>query len=381
MYYSLPTDLQLIPIHRISPSTFCAFKKCTLHGTLAMSKIPKMLPSSPNAYIGSIIHETIKMAKEGKISEKNDFESIWSELVDKKEKAMAKSWIEKHLVPIKKYSTDYEVKKLLCKKFINNLSLEKQKLRQYSSISEKFILQRRNEIWLQSTDGKVGGYVDTIIPTENGDIIIDYKTGKYIEEPSGKNDPTVKEEYEIQLKLYSSLYNLEYGKWPVSLKIAGIDGTSAEVNFTITECEVMLREAIKILNYANNIITKRDLTKSEKLKELSSPKPENCKFCQYRPGCKSYLEIMPQNIISEKKWPIDVSGTIMDRKILGNGNLFIKLSLDAEPSKIISIRNLSIERHPALNNIGNKVVMFSLLADYGEKKYQEGLLTTSYQSS
>lgn len=321
------------------------------------------------------------MAKEGKISEKRDFESIWSELVDKKEKAMAKSWIEKHLVPIKKYSTDYEVKKLLCKKFINNLFLEKQKLGQYSSISEKFILQSRNEIWLQSTDGKVGGYVDTIIPTENGDMIIDYKTGKYIEEPSGRNDPKVKEEYEIQLKLYSSLYNSECGKWPVSLKIAGIDGTSAEVNFTITECEVMLREAIKILNYANDIITKRGLTKPEKLKELSSPNPENCKFCQYRPGCKSYLEIMPQNIMSEKKWPIDVSGTIMDRKILGNGNLFIKLSLDAEPSKIISIRNLSIERHPALNNIGNKVVMFSLLADYGEKKYQEGLLTTSYQSS
>lgn len=337
-----------------------------------------MLPNSPNAYIGNIIHETIKIAKEEKISEKRDFGSIWSELVDKKEKAMAKSWIEKHLVPIKEYSTDYEVKKLLCKKFVNNLSLEKQKLGQYSSISEKFIHQSRSEIWLQSTDGKVGGYADAIIPTEDGDIIIDYKTGKYIEESSCGSCPKVKEEYEIQLKLYSSLYHSKYGKWPVSLKIAGIDGTFVKIDFTNKECEGMLQEAIKILNYTNNII-KRNLTKPDKLKELSSPSPENCKFCQYRPGCKSYLEIMPQNIMSEEKWPIDVSGTIIYRKILGNGNLFIKLSLDADSSKTISIRNLSIKRHPALNNIGNKVVIFSLLADSGEKTYQEGLLTTSYQ--
>lgn len=377
----MPTDLQLTPIHRISPSIFYAFKKCALHGTLVTSKAPKMLPNSPNAYIGNIIHETIKIAKEEKISEKRDFESIWSELVDKKEKAMTKSWIEKHLVPIKEYSTDYEVKKLLCKKFVNNLSLEKQKSEQYSSISEKFIHQSRSEIWLQSTDGKVGGYADAIIPTENGDIIIDYKTGKYIEESSCGSCPKVKEEYEIQLKLYSSLYHSEYGKWPVSLKIAGIDGTSVEVDFTNAECEEMLREAIEILNYTNNIIINKNLTKPEKFKELSSPNPENCKFCQYRPGCNSYLEIMPRNIRSEEKWPIDVSGTIIDRKILGNGNLFIKLSLDTDPSKIISIRNLSIERHPALNNIGNEVVIFSLLADSGDKAYQEGLLTTSFQNN
>lgn len=346
-----------------------------------MSKVPKMLPNSPNAHIGSIIHETIKIAKGEKIREKRDFESIWSELVDKKEKTMAKSWIEKHLVPIKEYSIDYEVKKLLCKKFVDNLSLEKQKLGQYSSIPGQFIHQSRNEIWLQSTDGKVGGYADVIIPTENGDIIIDYKTGKYVEEASFGSYPKVKEEYEIQLKLYSSLYHSEYGKWPVSLKIAGIDGTFVEIDFTNTECEEMLCEAIKILNYTNNIIVKRNLTKSEKLKELSSPNPENCKFCQYRPGCKSYLELMQQNVISKEKWPIDVAGTIIDSKILGNGNLFIKLSLDADPSKIISVRNLSIDRHPALNNIGNEVVIFSLLADSGEKTYQEGLLTTSYQSN
>lgn len=343
-----------------------------------MSKAPKMLPNSPNVYVGHIIHESIKKAQEEKISEKRDFESIWSELVDKIEKEMEKSWIERHLVPIKEYSTDYEVKKLLCKKFVTNLNLEKQKLRQYSDTSEKLTHQSRNEVWLQSADGKIGGYADAIIPTENGEIIIDYKTGKYIKETPCGNCPEVKEEYEIQLKLYSSLYHSKSGRWPVSLKIVGIDGTSAEIKFTNKECEGMLREATNILNYTNNIIEK-SITEPEKLKELSSPSPENCKFCQYRPSCKSYLEIMPQNILTEGNWPIDIAGTIIDRKILGNGNLFIKLSLDTDSSKVISIRGLSIARHPALNNIGNKVAIFSLLFNSVKKTYQEGLLTTSYQ--
>ncbi|SDO58350.1 PD-(D/E)XK nuclease superfamily protein [Paenibacillus sp. yr247] len=70
------------------------------------------------------------------------------------------------------------------------------------------ILLSGNERWIETPDGKLGGYVDKIVHTSVGYEIIDYKTG----EVKGQNG--IKTEYSTQLMLYAGILYESSGEWP-----------------------------------------------------------------------------------------------------------------------------------------------------------------------
>ena len=156
------------------------------------------------------------------------------------------------------------------------------------------------EIWLETQDKIVGGFVDAIISTNIGDTIIDYKTGN-INKQDG-NHGSVQEIYKIQLQLYAAIYNSAFSTWPVSLQIAGIDGTSYEIDFDQEDSISLLNEAYDMIIKINLIISnEKNLSKMNDL--LSSPSPETCRYCLYRPACKSYVK--RKEISSPAEWPKD----------------------------------------------------------------------------
>lgn len=66
-------------------------------------------------------------------------------------------------------------------------------------------LKPKTEMNLKCRDHNVQGYVDAIFERKNGDIIVDYKTGKR---------DILSEDYLIQLAIYALLYFQNYGKMP-----------------------------------------------------------------------------------------------------------------------------------------------------------------------
>jgi CRISPR/Cas system-associated exonuclease Cas4 (RecB family) len=228
-------------------------------------------------------------------------------------------------------------------------------------------------MWLETEDKTIGGYVDAIISTSSGDHIIDYKTGNIIEKNGDKL--CVSETHKIQLQLYAAIYYSAYGIWPISLKINGIDETLYEIDFDKENCVWLLNEARLRINEINSIIASaKNLSEINEL--LSSPSPENCRFCLYRPACKSYLEMSGAN--SPADWPRDIIGTIIEKKILGNGLMLIRVADNCVGSDVITVRGLHPFRHPVLNFESTEIAVFSMAYDGSPNNFKEGILTTIY---
>lgn len=367
--YLLPSALPISLLSRISPSKFHLFRECKLRACLESNKIQGLLPQSPSMHCGTVIHKIIEKTGKGEIKGDDDFERFWDKYIGFEEEKMKHSWIERHLVPLERSTPNYDLKKYQCLLTIRSI---KQRSSSTEITGPKGLAR---EIWLETQDKAVGGYIDAIIPTNRGDIIIDYKTGN-INEQTKVHKLDIKEIYKIQLKLYAAIYNSTYRKWPISLQIVGMDGVPNEIEFDPEECANLLTEAFALLNYVNSII-KRNLNETNDL--LASPSPEACRFCLYRPSCQPYLEKKDKNWCIN--WPRDAIGFIEEKKILGNGLMLVKIKTKNADVDSITIRGLDRGRHPALNNNSDGIAIFSMKTDSSPNSFKEGLLTTVYSAS
>jgi len=73
--YTFPA-IEIKPVQRISPSRYFSFRQCALREILSASKQPALLPVSPAARIGSIVHKIIEMASFGKINDSSQFDKL-----------------------------------------------------------------------------------------------------------------------------------------------------------------------------------------------------------------------------------------------------------------------------------------------------------------
>jgi hypothetical protein len=367
---SLPPGLPVIPLVRITPSKFQSFMNCRLKACWESEHVGGLLPSSPAGHIGTVIHKIIEIVGKNEIDDDTDFDLMWRQSVEEEEKKMKNSWIERHLVPLETSDPHFEIKKRQCRLITERMVREPTRK---GSVSD-FQKGSGKEVWLQTEDGKIGGYIDAIISTERGEIIKDFKTGSIFKPGQEGSDFSVNNQYELQLKLYAALFNSTFSKWPASLEIVGLDGAIHPVEFTPEECLNLLIKACQLLDEINLAIAANESKQKDVHKQLSSPSPENCRFCLYRPCCPSYWNAKEADPLAE--WPNDAKGLITEIKNLGNGLIFIKLLLDN--SEIISIRGLHPERHSALKGRPNRIAIFSMIASRVKGSFREGKYTTIY---
>ncbi len=151
----LPT-LDIAPqLDRISPSRFVALNGCTLKELWATSDQSPLLPASPRARLGTIVHRLLELASNGLlVSREESIEKAWSGIVVDVESRMSSSWIEQSLVPLSRTVNDFEVQRLRAW----NRAMQ---LMQPTPV-EEFAVQKDGfgcDIWLQTTDGAVAGYI------------------------------------------------------------------------------------------------------------------------------------------------------------------------------------------------------------------------------
>jgi hypothetical protein len=372
-------DLRLL--RRVSPSRFLSLRECALREIWTASKQSPLLPSSPAARLGSVIHRLLQEAGEGLLGDGNHtaVESEWLKLVEIAEGEMRDSWLERSLVPLSKTVPQYEVRKI--RACMKAAEIAKESPRQPQSSGTLAV--NRFESWVETPDGLVGGSIDQVKETSGGAILRDFKSGHVIDSEAQAAGPEIKEEYKLQLKLYAALFASKHGRWPVKLEVVPLQGQARDVPFDTGECSQLLEEAVTSLKRLNERIglASGQPPASTALRTFANPSPSNCRFCVFRPCCEAF-EKAKDSATTDVGWPRDIWGVVCDFKILENQKIGLGLKVNGYAYQIARVRGISPspERHPALPyiKVGERVAVYNLKGNAERGEFSEAPATVIY---
>jgi hypothetical protein len=368
---------KISPLKRLSPSRFLAVKGCALREVWAADRAPTLLPSSPRAKLGTVIHSLLELAGNGQLgrSPEGQIDQTWTRLVSECEAQMGKSWLERSLVPLSKTVPDFEVRRLRARR----IAL------QMAAATISFVATSPEargigfEVWVETADHLVGGKIDEMRLSADGLKLRDYKTGQILDADVPEGIATVKTDYQTQLRLYAALYNCKFGEWPSRLEVVDLDGREFEVPFDIASCEGLLEEAYKVLDAVNKKIQASRSTE-ETVNMLATPSPSNCVACVYRPGCQAYRTARQESSLTG--WPTDIFGILQYVRKLAGGRVSLGISMPTGANTLTRVRNLESaeSRNPALKFLkeGDLVGIFNLRGDQQGSDFSESSMTAVY---
>jgi len=351
-------EINFKEIKRISPSQFYSMKNCAYKSLLAEAFDKKpLLPLSPNAYFGTVLHKMLELIAKGILKSEDDFNAEF----DKQVKALEEDLKQKgfgFFVPLKIKLRNFGLKKIQLKKHLKIASEKPTSLGNIKFHSEK---------WFESNDKFIGGKVDLVIENGNEIEIIDFKTGAITQDcldDEGEIYSDVKNEYKEQLKLYAYLYFENTNKFPTDLSLVDLAKQKFPVEFSEQECKSLFDEAKTLLKSTNDSIKTKSFS--------ANPKQENCKYCLYRPACSFFHKKIETDFSFN-----DVLGEIKDVKKFQNGNVSLFLQYG---NKNLTIKNFSVEEFDKLNNHKNKQIrIYNLRKEVAEFVYSVTDTTMIYE--
>lgn len=327
-------DTNFKEIKRISPSQFYSMKNCAYKSLLAEAFDKKpLLPLSPYAYFGTVLHKMLGLIAKGIVKSEDDFNAEFDRQVKALEEDLEQNGFG-FFVPLKVKLKNFGLKKIQLKKHLRS---ESEKPKYLSNI--KF----HSEKWYESQDKLIGGKVDLVIENGNEIEIIDFKTGAITQDcldDEGEICLDVKNEYKEQLKLYAYLYFQNTNKFPTDLSLVDLAKQKFSVEFSEEECKTLFEEAKNLLKSTNNCINTKSF--------FANPKEENCKNCLYRPACSFFHKKLETDFSFN-----DVFGEIKDVKKFQNGNVSLFLQ---NGNKNLTIKNISVDEFDELYRNKNKQI-------------------------
>jgi hypothetical protein len=340
---------------------------CALREVSSASDNSALLPASGAAHIGSISHKLLDQAAKGHFfgASRADIGAIWDQMVATKDSELSANPVERPNVPLKRHVFRYAVRRIRTVKRVIELAADAG-----APGSSGNAPPTSTEKWIESQDGKIGGFIDAIVPSPEGPVIRDYKTGSIMEE-SG----SVRAEYSVQLKLYAALYFERHQRWPAALELVPLQGQPIRLPFSAIECIALLNEARQVFMETNAIIDRgqADL--------LASPTPATCRFCVYRPCCTAYRSARTAGD-QAVSWPADVWGEVVSTEVAGDGRIAVVIANGNATEPLTTIIGLTPGgRHPALLGVQNSdmLSLFSLRATCAANTYTESPTTTIYR--
>ena len=356
-------------------------QSCLLREVWNASGNEPLLPPSPLAELGSAIHKLLEAAGRGQLEDgqRAEVEATWTELISEAESRMSLSALKRPQVPLKKSISDFEVRKLRACRRAGEIAHDAGYARQNQG--KRPPQPTGFELWVETEDGAVGGYIDRVKMTEKGVVLSDYKSGALLDGGTGGEPREVKQAYREQMELYAALYRHNCETWPASLEIVPLQGVPLELLFDAGHAERLLATARRSLRAANTIIEEVENGNAD-VTTLASPKAEHCRVCLFRPACRAYWAARKRD--PDHKWPSDVMGVLREKITLRNGKLRIRIAETASSPVSINVRNLgsSPDRHPRLHRIqtGSLIAVYGLKYLYRSGDYSETQNTVIYQT-
>lgn len=233
------------------------------------------------------------------------------------------------------------------------------------------------EIWVESKEKAVGGWIDAARATKDGIVLSDFKSGEVLDRDESIPQGQLKDSHCVQLRLYAALYSQTYGIWPRTIQIVPLAGAKLEIPFTEEQCTQVLQEAVATFRLLNTRIT---CNVPELVRTLGSPAPANCSFCPYRPACPAYRQVL-QSAVEANRGPSDAFGRVWDINLLRDGRVNLRVAGEQRQEHIF--RALSSARHPALETIrrGDHVGIFNARVSSNREEFSEAPSTVLYKLS
>ena len=293
--------------------------------------------------------------------------------LERVERSMADSWVERPLQPLRLSVPDFEVMRLRAVKRAAELA----EIAGHSGTQATRARRTGSALWTVSADGLVGGYIDLVVEEPRGLVVRDFKTGLLLEpDEHGR----VKSSYEVQLKLYAALYMNSFGRWPDHLELVPLSGAPVPIPFTHEECLSLLRIATALLcEVSKRVQAAQQSAGADDLVPLARPEPATCQFCLFRPACPAYRDARIAR--ASERWPNDVLGQLLELRALGNGRLTIAVD-DQARQEVTRLRGVDPdpERHPALTSLkeGCTIAVSSVRPSTSPASFSELSATTIY---
>lgn len=361
-------------VRKVAPSRLHAFRECSLRELWNCCDGLEQLPRSPNAEVGTITHKILEEAGVGRFTVKDpkEIEQRWDFHVTAVEERIARSWLKRHLLPLRGSITNFEVKRRQAIARAQELSKNSQRWTRSNS-SDDGHRKFGCELPVRSHDGFVRGKIDAVIPSANGPILRDYKSGAVYERGS---EDRLRDEYISQMWLYAALYHRSVGIWPSELQLSPVIGDTIKVQFDRSNCDQLLDDSVAFVFEINTLIEDWKGEQDDLQEKLAHPSPENCRFCSHRPVCSPY-RIARVQAKYPREWPNDVWGEISNVEVLGNGKVLIRFS----SGKQVRALDNSNGRHPAIDQLsrGDRASVFNTRQTRSDHSFVQGLLTTIYK--
>ena len=262
-------DTSDVVVKTLGPSTFCnLLNGCRYQYLLShTNNVAKaaILPNLKAPTIGTIIHSLFEMRIKGEIPDEETFEKYWEEKIRDKEKEIQQTY------GLRSYTlTDYDK---MYSAMDTALKMPhygtKNKPDSNSGNSYSFVAIEK-----PVKTSTLSGKIDKVEKNDTDLIIVDFKTGKVIDENTGQ----IKEEYVVQLNLYAHMYYAKEGEKATKLEIIDIDGNSYSVPiWSDYELQQTLNDVTDVINDLN----------SKKGINLAFPS-DKCSRCNARMICSAY---------------------------------------------------------------------------------------------
>jgi PD-(D/E)XK nuclease superfamily len=370
-------------LKRVSPSRYAAMQACLLREVWTASGNAPLLPPSPRAEIGSIAHRMIEAAGRGELEGVGSERvyASWAALVSETEARMRLSPLTRYQVPLSRSVPHFQVLRLRTYRRAAEIAHDAQ--RSSGGGPQQLHPTLGFELWVESEDGQVGGFIDRVSVITEGVVLSDYKSGAVLEYENKECPGEVKDAYRIQMELYAALYWQKTGTWPVRLEIVPLQGEPLDVHLDPRHAEHLLDEARAFLRSANDRITAVRAGTADAT-SLATPQPEHCRLCLFRPACSAYW--IARRREPAGKWPADVQGVVQESMRSRNGRICLRIAeTDPPGSSCMTVRNItdSVDRHPLLNSViaGTRVAMYGLRHDYRSGDCTETQSTVIYRTN
>jgi len=323
--------------------------------------------------IGRAAHRLLEEAGSGKLCGlgKEAIESRWEELVQEIERRMQSSWLHRGLIPLREAVAYYEVRRLQVVARAAELAASRAVVP--GSIGAP-AHGYGYELAVRSRDGLMTGVIDAVVPSVEGPVIRDYKTGALPEPVGGGRQ--ARYDHTLQIKLYAVLYAETFGCWPARLQLVPLAGEPMDVSFDENECTLLASEAKEELQSVNASIASCT-SPAAAVAALARPSPETCRSCTYRPGCTRYWKVAgdPPGI----EWPADVRGRLREVKHLLNGQALLEVQTSRGVARVRGI-DPDLSRHAALKLLRpqQNVAVFNLRREGTGLQFAETCMTVIY---
>lgn len=357
----LQFEPRLAVLSWISPSHYSSFLECALREVFTRSRAPALLPLAPAARLGTALHRLLFEAA----TAEQEVDSGWaarraSELVSAQEASMRGDWLERHLVPLSRSVPQFEVRML---QGVHRAVELGRHARRGQSPTARTETGYGHELPVQTADGTIRGVIDAALPSVDGPVLLEFKTGGLYE----RGTETLRDAYRTQLLLYAAAYHARFDEWPVRADILSATGARLSIDVSPSEASAITDEAREVLASLN-----RRIAAGEDPSSLASPSPEACSACRYRPGCSAYRAAR-----SGTGWPHDIWGDLVTLEPVRDGTAVASVATTAGLARVRSL-TIGERRHPALARVRRETLSFFNLAAVGELAFAQAALTTIY---